>query len=91
MSINCKYLSEYKRVKDGQCGRYLLGREHISYYPIYSRNDSRYSNTISYDINGNPITFHTLEEAMIATDEALLERGYTFLTDEQWDKLQVLL
>lgn len=34
--------------------------------------------------------YDTAEQAMAALDQDLIENGWTFLTQEQWDKYQLL-
>jgi hypothetical protein len=34
---------------------------------------------------------HILEDAMVATDKVLVDEGYTLLTQEQYERLQVLI
>jgi hypothetical protein len=97
-----KYLSPYKRQPSHsweRWGRYDLSGD-IRLWVAKPLPNNGWSNRRVKDwyINGenfsslpNDQGFDTKEEAMEALDRWLVEQGYVLLTEEQWEKLVVLV
>ena len=85
------YLEPYSLNKDGHYLRPVLN---CNYGYGIVRKCSK-ENTIWYSAECwdgcNAVPFSSKEEAMIATDKVLVKAGFTLLSQEQWDKLQLLI
>jgi hypothetical protein len=88
-----KILKPYEQTGDGNYVRYSL--THIYYGVVYKHSSINvwYSseNWSGDDQLGISIPYGSKEEAMAATDEALIKEGFTILTQEQYEKLLLLL
>jgi hypothetical protein len=86
-----KYLSPYKEYQDDRgnifyCRRTLKGAQRGTIDCYYENEINRYCSRRIIDN-----CFSSVEHAKEATDEDLKYSGYIFLTQEQFDKLKVLL
>ena len=89
MNTNEKYLSPYKRIHgsanidEGYIRNYIGGSGGFMVWKSYDGVDWRRVL--------NPSSFHSLDAAKEHLDKELIEKGYIFLTDEQFEKYQLLL
>jgi len=92
MKINEKYLSPYKRIilipamnwyEQAYIRHYIGGSGGFMVWKSY--------NGIDWRRVLNPSSFHSLDAAKEHLDKELIEKGYIFLTDEQFEKYQLLL
>jgi len=94
MNTNNKYLSPYKRIHgsvidEGYIRHYIGGSGGFMVWKSY---DGFAENIkVNWRRVLNVSGFHSLDAAKEHLDKELIEKGYIFLTDEQFEKYQLLL
>jgi hypothetical protein len=84
-----RYMAPYKG-GNGLYRRWTLGDWYMTVWQVESKK-SGWANDVCFDNLNTRVIYDTKEEAMATQDKKLVEAGYVLCSQEQFDRLSVLV